>query len=543
MVKLAEITSATPWTRKGLEKSGIEQGLWYDFEDFWSDKFWDHETPLGRRFIQYLPNIPWGGITPLYDVPNEVQRALSRWIGYQRTLTEEAQTETWNKKCHYSISSIDLPTLNWIDLIGKWGKLDDEKIREALDVFFYLKNTAKTDPEYEQKVLKRLNSTLNYSLYAYNYIYFKNVPQELKKFRFETFDDVKTFLTRTMREWVFRHVYCEILKHMVCFNYALHKKTVAKWDQYLKKLESKLAQDFIPDGGDDENGISTWFFEISLNDETHRVPYKKRSRAKDIFSCEQKLIGNPKENDESIFNDILWVEYIFQTKEDIMFFLFILFEKYIAPNRTAYLSEMPYSWTEVDTHLMHSFLEAFEFRQKSLLDEKDIEDFVTKYWDFLTGAFIYVLRKLNKVKKTGTSDDYQDIKFQGKYNFWSSLWVNTIEIRCVLEDNLNEKGLWNSAIRKWLKTILAQIRKWYYVTENYVYRVAYISHLKSKKELSIEEIFKYYLSELSPFSYTSERGKEVSVDWVYTSNLHAERLKKHWFTAIWLKNYQGIDLK
>lgn len=543
MVKLVDITSSTPWNRKELEKSGVDQGLGYSFDDFYTDKVWDHKTPFWRRFIQYLPNIPGGWITPLYTVPNEVQKTLSWWIGNQRTLTEETQTEKWKKICHYTISSIDLPTLNWVDLIGKWGKLDDEKIRQALASFFYMENAAKTDLEYEKKVLNRLNSTLSYSLYAYNYIYYKNVPQELKKFRFETFDDVKIFLTRTMREGVFRHVYCEILKHMICFNYALHKKTLAKWDQYLKKLESKLAQDFIPESWDDENGISKGFFEISLNNETRRISYKKRSRAKDIFSCEQKLIGNPKENDESIFNDILWVEYIFQTKEDIMFFLFILFEKYIAPNRTAYLSELPYKWTEEDSHLMQSFLEAFEFRQKSLLDQKDIEDFIQKYWDFLTDAFIYVLRKLNKVKKKWTSDDYQDIKFQGKYNFWSSLWINTIEIRCVLEGNLNEKGLWNSAIRKWLKTILAQIRKWYYVTENYVYRVAYISHIKSWKEVSTEEIFEYFISELAPFSYTNERGKEVSVTWVYTADIHAQRLRKHWFSAIWLRNYQGIDLK
>lgn len=544
MAKISDIAFANSKNRESLSKSVWEQNIDYSFEDFCSDRTWEPNAPQWRRFVHYLPHITWGVLTPIVTVPEQVNQTLWLWLNKQITISDEVDNEKGKKITHYTISALDLPTLSWVDLIGNGWKIDDMKLYNAIEQFFFIQNTSKTDPAYETKVVNRLNSCLNYSLYAYNYVYYRNVPQELRKLYFRNFDDIKDFIKKTTREWVLRHVYCELLKHMLCFNYALHKKTVAKWEQYLTKLESQLSQNFFPTSLEsEEDGISTGKFVVPLGDTTRTITYKKRSRAKNIFSAEQKLLWSPKEDEESIFNDTLWIEFTFETKEDILFFLYILYEKHISPNRISFLKNKIIPWMDERAIILQSLLEGRDFRQKWLFTEEEIEDFIQKYGAHITDSFIFLLRNLDTVKKVWTSEDYQDIKFQWRYNFWSSLWINTIEIRCILEGNKNESWLWHNLIRKGLKTILAQIRKWYYVTENYIYRVAYISFLKSDGEVPLDEIFEYYKSELSPFALSNGRWKESDMHWIYTDKAHWERLQKHGFSLIWIKNYKWLDLK
>lgn len=548
------LTRVHPQSPENTNSWDFLHSLSYSFEDFCgetTDGEWKNRA-IWRKFVNFPPNIPGGGISPIFEVPELVTKTLSAGLWNQRTFTsDEVDNESkWKTSKSFTITPIDLPNLDGLELFYQWGnRLLKPQLKEAIKEFFFINEADyKTEAEYERNLFNKLNSVLNHSLYAYCFRYYRNVPQKLKKFQFESYEDIRSFLLVISNKWVFSNVYCEILKHMICFNYALHKKPLSKWNIYLQKLNSMLGEIFKIELWTEEGKFISWHFTVKVWGSVRTIRFKKRSRAKDIFSIEQKLVGSPKENDESIFNDILWAEYIFEgateteKKTNLLFFLSVLFEKFIVPNRTTYITEKGVDQDD-DAIMLESLLDKFEFRQKGLLSDTFIKYFIAKYGPNLTGTFIFTLRKLNKLKKVGTSDNYQDVKFQGPFSFWPKLKHNSVEIRAVLSNNQNEYWLGHSTIRKGLKIILAQIRKWYYVTENYVYRIAYIMHMKSNRELPVDEIFEYYMSQLTPFTYFSKKWIPVTVDRVYTTSAQTERLAEHGFKPVWMRNFNGADLK
>lgn len=346
--------------------------------------------------------------------------------------------------------------------------------------------------------LEKINILIKEALHFYNTYLFKNTPQEIQKIHFTKWDDVIDFLNNASKKHSYRQIYCTILKLSVVVNDIMENPSLQNLDKKWKELiKSTIVGDMqiIDRHFPNESPQADGYYVKALHNWTAKaIPFTVRFRWKSKESSVAKSVIDPKQNELTIGRDAIWIEFILDKKEDIIFMLEYIFIKIYNKNIE-------------------------EFRQKYLYDKWDITEILRKHSKDLDEDFKNLLKDEldTKVKAlTWKWEKYKDIKFIGQINLPESKEENSIkipygvEVRCILENNKNNSWMSDHRIREGLKRLFAISRLQWYVTEVYIKRV--IEKIKEKYPRlphSPDNMYTYYINQLFEIQTKDSRKTKI----------------------------------